>query len=154
MTSSERFLAEFDQEMASTRKMLECVPAGQMAWKPHEKSMTLGKLANHVAAIPGIAAVILKRQGARPAEASTQPELLQAFDRNVADCRKELSGLSEERFGGDILVTPTVSKPLANVLRGRGLMNHLIHHRGQLSVYLCLDAAVPGMYGPSADEKT
>lgn len=154
MTDRERFLAEFDREVSATRQMLEAAPPDRFAWMPHERSMTLGKLANHVAAIPGNAAVILKRRGARAAEAPTKPALLQAFDRNVAACREELAGLSEERFAGDILVTPAVSKPVAEVLLGRGLMNHLIHHRGQLSVYLrLLDAVVPGMYGPSADEK-
>jgi uncharacterized damage-inducible protein DinB len=73
---------------------------------------------------------------------------------NVATCREVLAGMSDDRLAGNMLVTPTVEKPLWAVLRGRGLMNHLIHHRGQLSVYLrLLDVAVPGMYGPSADEK-
>lgn len=154
MTIGAAFLNEFDQEMAGTRKMLECVPAEQFGWKPHEKSMTLGKLANHVAGIPGNAAVFLRRHGVRVAEAGTKAELLEAFDRNVADCRQQVAGLNEERWASTIMVMPTVSKALIEVLRGRGLMNHLIHHRGQLSVYLrLLGVAFPGMYGPSADEK-
>lgn len=147
-------VSEFDEEMAGTRRMLECVPEDKFAWKPHEKSMTLGKLANHVGAIPGLAALILRRRGRPPAEVATRAELLESFDMNVATCREVLAGMSDDRLAGNMLVTPTVEKPLWAVLRGRGLMNHLIHHRGQLSVYLrLLDVAVPGMYGPSADEK-
>ena len=147
-------LDEFDAEMAATRKMLECVPEDRFAWQPHEKAFPLGRLANHVAAMPGIAAVILKGRGAPPPKAESKAELLEIFDRNARACRETLEGLTEERLAGTILVTPTIEKPLWAVLRGRGLMNHMIHHRGQLSVYLrLLDVVVPGMYGPSADEK-
>lgn len=147
-------LDEFDQEMEATRKILERIPEDKFGWKPHEKSMTLGKLANHVAAMPAIAEVIVKKQGARPSEAASKADLLGAFDKHVKACREALAGLTDDQLAGTILVTLTLERPLWNVLQGRGLMNHLIHHRGQLSVYLrLLDVAVPGMYGPSADEK-
>lgn len=90
--------------------------------------------------------MILLRSGSRPPEAENASELMASFDRNAAACREQLAG--------NILVNPGVEKPVWAVLRGRGLMNHLIHHRGQLSLYLrMLGLAVPGMYGPSADEK-
>ena len=147
-------IEEFDEEMAATRQMLERVPDAQFSWRPHEKSHPLGTLANHVASIPGIAAVFLKRTGSRPPEAATRAELLGSFDRNVAACREQLTCMTEDRLAGKMQVLPGVEKPVWTVLRGRGLMNHLIHHRGQLSVYLrLLGAPVPGMYGPSADEK-
>jgi uncharacterized damage-inducible protein DinB len=104
--------------------------------------------------MPAVAAVTIQKRGQRPPEAATKAELLQVFDSGAAACRETVAALSDQLLLGDILVAPGISKPLLAVLRGRGLMNHLIHHRGQLSVYLrLLDSAVPGMYGPSADEK-
>ena len=150
----EVLLREFDEEMFATRRLLERVPGDKFAWRPHAKAFTLGKLANHIAAIPGVAAVFLIRSGSRPAEASATDQLLVSFDRNVAACREQLLGMSEERLSGNMFVNPGVEKPVWAVLRGWGLMNHLIHHRGQLSLYLrILGEAVPGTYGPSADEK-
>jgi uncharacterized damage-inducible protein DinB len=148
-------LNEFEDEMTATRKILECVPDDKFAWRPHEKSFTLGQLANHLAVMPAIAEAILKKRGSRPPEAASKVELLESFDRGTTGCREALVELSDEQLAGKIFVTPTVEKPLWVVLRGRGFMNHLLHHRGQLSVYLrLLDVAVPGMYGPSADEKS
>jgi uncharacterized damage-inducible protein DinB len=150
----ERLIKEFDEEMAATRQMLDRVPEGRFAWKPHKRAFTLGKLANHVVAIPAIGSVILRGKGWRPPEADSKTGLLMAFDKHVADCRRQLEEMSEERLAGNMLVNPGVEKPVWEVLRGRGLMNHLIHHRGQLSLYLrMLGEAVSGPYGPSADEK-
>lgn len=150
----ERLIKEFDEEMLATRRMLERVPDRQFSWRPHERAFTLGRLANHVAAMPGIASVFLRRTGRRPPEAETKADLLTGFDRNVQDCREQLTTMSEDRLTGSMQVNPGVEKPVWEVLRGRGLMNHLIHHRGQLSLYLrMLGEAVPGPYGPSADEK-
>ena len=147
-------LQEFDEEMTATRKILECVPEDKLGWKPHQKSMTLGKLANHVAAMPAVAEIIVKKHGEKPPGAAAKTDLLEIFDKHVKACREALTGLTDDQLAGTILVTFTLEKPLWSVLQGRGLMNHLIHHRGQLSVYLrLLDVAVPGMYGPSADEK-
>jgi DNA-binding transcriptional MerR regulator/uncharacterized damage-inducible protein DinB len=150
----ERLIREFDEEMAATRRMLERVPEGQISWRPHKRAFTLGRLANHVAAIPGVASVFLRRTGRRPPEAETKADLLVFFDKNVQDCREQLATMGEDRLAGSMQVLPGVEKPVWEVLRGRGLMNHLIHHRGQLSLYLrMLGEAVPGTYGPSADEK-
>lgn len=150
----DRLLDEFEREMKATRPLLERLPKDKLNWQPHEKAFTLLKLANHVAALPGLAALILRRAGLRPAEASNVMELLAVFDRNVADCREQLALMSEERLAGNMFVNPGVQRPVWDVLRDRGLMNHLIHHRGQLSLYLrMLGVAVPGVYGPSADEK-
>ena len=154
MTLKQRLLDEFDQEMPATRKILERVPDAKFSWKPHEKSMTLGRLANHVAEMPGAVAVYMKGKGSMRPQAGTLAELLESFDQNVTACREQLQAMTDERLAGNMIVNPGVERPVWAVLRGRGFMNHLIHHRGQLSVYLrLLDVDVPGMYGPSADEK-
>ncbi|HWF11476.1 MAG TPA: DinB family protein [Bryobacteraceae bacterium] len=146
--------AEFDEEMSATGRMLERVPDDKFGWKPHEKSMTLGRLANHVAALPAVAEVVIRRRGSMPKDAASTAELLATLDRNAASGKEAIASLTEMQLAGDVMVTPEIRKPMWEVLRGRGLMNHLIHHRGQLSVYLrMLGVAVPGMYGPSADEK-
>jgi DNA-binding transcriptional MerR regulator/uncharacterized damage-inducible protein DinB len=147
-------LAEFDREMTGTRKMLECVPEDKLAWKPHEKSSTLAKLASHLAAMPQVP-ILLLRMTMRPRllEPASKADLLQRFDENLAEGRAGLAGMSDDDLARKIPAVPGVLKPLRDVLR-LYVMNHLIHHRGQLSVYLrLLDVAVPGMYGPSADEK-
>jgi uncharacterized damage-inducible protein DinB len=150
----ETLLAEFDEEMAATRRMLDCVPDDKLSWKPHEKSSTLAKLASHVAAIPIFPLLLINMTpGERLPEATSEAELLERFDHNVAAGRDALASADDDRLARNIPVTPGVSKPLMQVLRSR-MMNHLIHHRGQLSVYLRLcGVPVPGMYGPSADEK-
>jgi len=140
--------------MTATRKLLVCVPEAHFSWSPHAKSMPLGRLANHVAAFPTVAAIIVKRAGDRPTELATIADLLAYFDRGVTAARAELAALTDERLASDFFVTPTIKKPLWAVLQGRGFMSHLIHHRAQLTVYLrLLDVPIPGMYGPSADEK-
>jgi uncharacterized damage-inducible protein DinB len=164
MTISETLLPEFDQEMANTRKILACVPEDKFTWKPHEKSMTLGRLASHVAEMANWAAVTVNldklelKPGDKPFNAATSAELLGGSDKYAAEGRAAIAGAGDESlgqpwslvYGGHTLLT----MPRAAVLRGM-VMNHMIHHRGQLSVYLRLnDVAVPGMYGPSADEKT
>jgi len=154
MTLSAALLAEFDEEMSHTRKVLECVPDDKFAWKPHEKSFALGRLANHIAALPIMPAIIINRGGSKPSDATSKSELLANFDQTVAASRQALAAMDDEYLAKTIRVTPEVSKTVYVALRGRGLMNHLIHHRGQLTVYLrLLDVPIPGMYGPSADEK-
>ena len=166
MSIAEMLLPEFDQEMANTRKLLACVPDPAPSWKPHEKSMTLARLAGHVAELPNWALQTLDRdvlditpapgQGFTALTATSRKELLEVFDRNVAEARKAIAGASDEHLGkiwklvfrGNTVVT----MPRAAVLRSM-VMNHLIHHRAQLGVYLRLNnVAIPGMYGPSADE--
>ncbi|HWE50082.1 MAG TPA: DinB family protein [Bryobacteraceae bacterium] len=164
MTIAESLLPEFDQEMSSTRKLLECVPDGIFDYKPHEKSMALGRLASHVAEIPGYLTATITRPkleipaGYKAFNVASKQELLAAFDKNAAEARAAIEGATDEHlaepwslvFGGHTAFT----MPRAAVVRNMG-MNHLIHHRAQLGVYLRLnDVAIPGMYGPSADQKT
>ena len=162
MPISQALLPEFDQEMANTRKLLERVPDGKADYKPHEKSMSLGRLAGHVAELPGWAKNTLETQllelqpGMQPYIATSRQELLDKFDKNVADARPLIERASDEdwmktwtlKFAGKEIMT----MPRVAVMRSV-VMNHLIHHRAQLGVYLRLNnVEIPGMYGPSADE--
>ncbi len=166
MAISEALLPEFDHEMANTRKALERVPADKFGWKPHEKSGTMGWLAGHIATIPHWANVMLQADGfdvaspeaaahRPPAPASSQ-ELVALFDKSVAEARAVIAAASDDdlrkpwtlRAGAQVIFT----QPRAGVLRGM-VMNHIVHHRGQLTVYLRLNnVPVPALYGPSADE--
>jgi uncharacterized damage-inducible protein DinB len=162
MSISQMLLPEFDREMANTRKLLSCVPEDKFSWQPHAKSMTLGRLASHVAELPNWAVETINREtlelqrGMKPWSATSQAELLERFDKNVAEARAAIAGASDADlavdwsriFGGHKVMT----MPRVAVLRSV-VMNHLIHHRAQLGVYLRLnDVPIPGMYGPSADE--
>lgn len=149
-TTGEKLLAEFDSEMALTRGMLACVPDLYFAWAPHARSFTLGKLVNHLVVMPAWVAVVIHGMGKRPEESTSKADLLGTFDRNWTQGRKALAGASDAE-----LTSPTRDPwglgSREAVLRSRGLA-HMIHHRGQLSVYLrLLDVPIPGMYGPSAD---
>lgn len=167
MAIRDALLPEFDMEMASTRKMLERVPESKRDYKPHAKSGSLGWLAWHVADLPHwVVETIHKDEldfapaGApRPAPPvmESRDKLLASFDEKVAAARTAIAGASDEHLakpwtlkgGGQTIF----SMPRAAVLRSF-VMNHLIHHRAQLGVYLRMnDVPVPGMYGPSADEK-
>ena len=154
MSIRETFLLEFDREMADTRRMLECIPADKFDWKPHDKSKSLGSLANHIALLSASAAILINNmRGSRPDEAGSKAELIALFESSVAKCRQALTDSSDEQMSRSLMVTPTRSRPLPEILRDR-ILNHLTHHRGQMSVYLrLLDVSVPAMYGPSADEK-
>ena len=168
MAIREALLPEFDQEMAITRKTLERIPDGKSEWRPHAKSGALGWLAGHVATLPGLAKVTITQDevdladpasvgAARPPQGPiTREERLELFDKLVAEARAAISETSDAEFmkpwtllnGGQKLFTI----PKANVIRSF-FMNHLIHHRAQLGVYLRLnDIPVPSTYGPSADE--
>jgi len=162
MSIAETLLPEFDQEMANTRKMLERVPDGKFDYKPHEKSMTLGRLAGHVGEIPTYASGTLLferldlKGDEKPFSPTTRQELLDAFDKNVVEARELLSKTSDEELAKIWTMTykgnQIFSMPRVAVLRG-AVMNHLVHHRAQLGVYLRLNnVEIPGMYGPSADE--
>jgi uncharacterized damage-inducible protein DinB len=164
MTISEMLLPEFEHEMANTRKILECVPEDKFAWKPHEKSMTLGRLASHVAELPYWASITLTQDSLaltpdnKAFNTASKSELMDAVDKNTAAARDAIARASDEDFGkiwSLIVGGQTVfSMPRATVLRNM-VMSHMIHHRAQLGVYLRLnDIAIPGMYGPSADTKT
>jgi uncharacterized damage-inducible protein DinB len=152
MTIGETFLPEFDREMANTRSMLEGIPEGKLDWSPHARSATLGKLASHIVMIPGFAAMIVYGKG-KLSEAQSKTELLALLDANVEAGRSALANVSDEHMLGIVPVAPELSMPRTEILRTR-VFSHMIHHRGQLSVYLrLLDLPVPGMYGASADEK-
>ena len=167
MSISQMFLPEFDHEAANTRKTLDRVPDDKWDWKPHPKSGTLGWLAGHVATLNDWVTTTIKTDQLDFAPVSgpkyEQPktrnhkELLEVFDRVTAEARAAIAGVSDEALmkpwtllmGGQVLFT----MPRAAVLRGFGF-NHLIHHRGQLTMYLrTLDIPVPALYGPSADEQ-
>ncbi len=164
MTISESLLPEFDQEMANTRKMLERVPFDEPDYKPHPKSMPLGRLSQHVAELPDWAVNTIRRSeldvtpqpGFQPKVPASHQELLDTFDKNVKEAREAIAGATDEHLAQTLSLhykgKPVMSMPRASVLRGM-VMNHLIHHRAQLGVYLRLnDIPVPGMYGPSADD--
>lgn len=155
-------LPEFEHEAALTRKTLARVPLEKGDWKPHEKSYSLLALATHLADIPGWVDVTVQQDvfemdgPYEPTVPETVEQLLEHFDRNVAKARATLSGASSDdlmatwtmKQGGEVVF----SMPKAAVVRGF-VMNHTIHHRAQLGVYLrLLDEPVPSIYGPSADE--
>lgn len=166
MTISQSLLPEFDQEMANTRKTLERVPDDKFGWKPHEKSWAMGGLTTHLANLPSWAVLTINADsfdmappGGEPfknPETKSRQEALEMFDKNVADARAAIAGASDEELfktwsllsGGHTIL----SLPKIAVLRSF-VMNHIIHHRAQLGVYLRLnDIPVPAIYGPSADE--
>jgi len=162
MSVAQTLLPEFDQEMKSTRKLLECVPDGKFDYKPHEKSMTLGRLAAHVGEMPSYAVGTLTAErldftgDEKPFSPVTRQELLDAFDKNAAQARELLSKATDEELAQVWTLTykgqQIFSMPRAAVLRTM-VLSHLIHHRGQLGVYLRMNnVEFPGMYGPSADE--
>lgn len=158
-------VAEMEHEAAVTRTCLERVPADKFDWKPHEKSMTFGRLASHIAEMFGWTPPTLEhaeldfsKMDYKPFEPKTTEELVEFLDKNVAEAIAALKSSSDERFmenwtmrnGEQVYFT----MPKVAVMRSF-VMNHVIHHRGQLSVYLRLnDIAVPAIYGPSADEGT
>ena len=159
-------LPEFDQEMAKTRTALERVPNDKFAWKPHQKSFSMGHLATHLSNIPTWTGHTLKldefdiqpKDGEPPRTTPLQStkEVLAQFDKNVADARAAIANAADELFsqnwtllaGGNAVFT----LPKMAVLRSF-VLSHIIHHRAQLCVYLRLnDIPVPSIYGPSADE--
>jgi len=162
MPLNQALLPEFDHEMANTRKSLERVPDNKLSWKPHQKSMTMGSLATHLATLNHWADAILGQESfdvktATPtAELKSKAELLGAFDKNTASARKAIAGASDEQLmkpwslkAGDKAM---FTLPRIAVLRSF-IMSHAIHHRAQLGVYLRMnDVPVPSIYGPSADE--
>jgi uncharacterized damage-inducible protein DinB len=164
MPISQMLLPEFDMEMASTRKLLANLPEDKLDYQPHPKSMKLGRLAGHVAEMPGWIASLPGQDSLvippdwKPNTATSKAQLLASFDENVTKGRAALESLTDEElqkpwslvFGGHTAFT----LPKIAVIRSV-VMNHTIHHRGQLGVYYRLnDIAVPGMYGPSADDKS
>ena len=162
MSIAQMLLPEFDQETKNTRKLLECVPDEKFNYKPHEKSMTLGQLASHVAEMPYymISTLRQERLDFTGEEKRVQPanrkELLESFDELSSEARDLLSKATDEELAKIWTLTykgqQIFSMPRTAVIRSM-VISHLIHHRGQLGVYLRLNnVEFPGMYGPSADE--
>jgi uncharacterized damage-inducible protein DinB len=167
MSIEASLLPEFDHEMGNTRRVMERVPGDCSAWKPHEKSMSMGRLATHLIDLARMLSVIVNddeldlfpRDGEpfEAREALPAERLLEIFDVEVAAGRARLAGATDEQLlrqwslkngGHTIFTLPKVGAYRAAVL------NHMLHHRGQLTVYLRLTGTpVPGMYGPSADER-
>jgi len=160
MSFATTFLPEFDQEMAATRRALERVPTDKGTWKPHPKSFALGHLTQLIAGMPGwIVNMATKTEldlAASPGYSfETTDTLLERFDKGVKEARAAISAAKDSDFdvswslkhGDRVLLTLPRS---ANI---RSTLNHLIHHRGQLTVYFRLiDVPVPSLYGPTADE--
>jgi uncharacterized damage-inducible protein DinB len=156
-------LSELAHEAGTTRRLLERVPAQRLTWAPHKKSMTLGRLATHIAELPGWVGSIVEKDefdigtsGYVPPTLATVGEIVAMFDKNVAMATENL-----KRQGNDRLLANWQFKKSGQVMMQMPrlamirsfLMNHLIHHRGQLSVYLRLqDVPLPSIYGPTADE--
>ena len=166
MTYAETMLPEFDQEMANTRKVLERVPDDKLDWRAHPKSNTIGWNANHLADLPNWIVETLTKPSFdfAPVGSERYPfpkltsrrEILDLFDRNVAAARKALATTKDEEIGKMWSLMkegkPIFTMPRAAVIRNV-VLNHIIHHRACLCVYLRLnDIPVPGMYGPSGDE--
>jgi len=166
MTIKDALLPEFDQEMAHTRKTLERVPEDKFTWKPHPKSFSMISLATHIANMTGWTVDTMTKEsfdisppGAPPYKeelAASRAQLLEKFDNNVKSARAALAAANDEAFlknwsllaaGNTLFTMPRIACIRTFV------MNHVIHHRAQLGVYLRLnDVPVPSIYGPSADE--
>lgn len=166
MSIAQTLLPEFDHEMAGCRQALARVPDSQFDYQPHVKSFTLGQLANHLATIPGYITGTMvtteldfslpETRAMMPAPVASQAGLLQVFDQAVIAARAALARATDEQlqvlWSGKNEGQVLFSMPRAAVLRTM-VMNHAIHHRAQLCVYLrLLDIPVPAIYGPSADE--
>jgi uncharacterized damage-inducible protein DinB len=166
MSYAQSILPEFDQEMANTRKVLERVPEDKLDWKPHPKSNTIGWNANHLAEMPGwvtnalsATSLDIAPPGAPPYQSPkgrTRREILEVFDKNVAAARQAIESAKDGEMdkswsllkGGQTMF----SMPRRAVIR-TFVINHIIHHRAVLCVYLRMnDIPVPGMYGPSGDD--
>ena len=160
MRIGESMLAEFDTEMATTRKLIERVPGDKGEWKPHPKSFPLGHLAQLVAGMPGwirdmLRSTALDLGDSKPYTFEKTETLLGMFDQNVREAREALAGISDADFQvmWSLKHGDQVFMSMPRLVVTRQTINHLIHHRGQLSVYLrLLDVPVPSIYGPTADE--
>jgi uncharacterized damage-inducible protein DinB len=168
MSVAQMLLPEFDNEMKTTRRVLERVPEDKMGWQPHEKSMTLGRLAGHLAELAGWGAYTLENDSLdlapggvpsfKPLDSRSRQEVLDVFDANVKKTRAALEQASDDSAFGKPWTLQMGERVIFTLPRGAVLrtmlFSHIVHHRGQLSVYLRLnDVPVPSIYGPSADEQ-
>jgi uncharacterized damage-inducible protein DinB len=156
-------LKEFNAEVIVTKKILDRVPEDKLAWRPHQRSMSLGQLAIHIATVPGGVAIITRQNSFDVAQGSFTPpqpnslqEISAALQQTIQDVRQTLEGATEQtaelpwclKYGERELMT----RPRIEVWRSV-MLNHWYHHRGQLAIYLrLLDIPVPSIYGPTADE--
>lgn len=161
MSIAEKFLPELDAEMASTRRVLERVPMDRLEWKPHPKSRSLGELATHVTETTRwgirLAAPSFQVGSETAPSLRTTEQLLARFDQNVAESRAAIAARSDDDMAEEFQVVRPDGTLFFQLPRKTGvrrlLLNHLIHHRGQLTVYLRLnDVPLPAVYGPTADE--
>lgn len=162
-TIGSALIAEMEHEAATTKACLERIPADKFSWKPHEKSMEFGKLASHIAEMfSWTPATILHseldfaKMDYKPFEPQSTEDLIAFLDKNVAEAIEVLRNATDDVFFENWTLrngeATYFTMPKAAVMRSF-VMNHIVHHRGQLSVYLRLnDIAVPSIYGPSADE--
>ncbi len=165
MAIKDTLLPEFDHEMGTTRRLFERVPAADFGWAPHEKSYTLGELVTHIANIPRWAQIACETSefdaaaasdAARPTVPSSIADLLKRFDGNVSAARARLAEQTDASLAAPWTLKQgahaVFTMPKSAVLRGF-VLSHLVHHRGQLTVYLRLrDVPLPAIYGPTADE--
>jgi uncharacterized damage-inducible protein DinB len=164
MSTLDSMLAEFHEEAATTKRVLDRVPADKLGWKPHERSMSLGQLALHIATVPGGICRItqndvfdVSQSNFAPPQPKTIDDVHAALDASIRTVEGTLSGCSEDNAEASWHLMlgnkELMSMPRAQAWRSL-MLNHWYHHRGQLSVYLrLLDVPVPSIYGPSADEK-
>jgi uncharacterized damage-inducible protein DinB len=164
MSIAENYLAELKQEAATTRKILKIVPLEKGDWKPHVKNFSLLQLASHVAELPNYLYTTIStdeldfaKSNYKPSTPTSSEELLSIFEKNLKNAEEALSGCSDDEMGKNWTMrngdTIFFSSPKASVVRSLCL-NHLVHHRAQLGLYLrLLDVPIPGSYGPSADDK-
>lgn len=161
MRLADTIVAELDQEAQTTKRVLEKIPENKLGWKPHPKSFSLGQLALHIAAVPGgIASAIVPDTMEVPkfsqGEAKSRQEILDTFSKSLATAKDTIRSMDDAKLGATWSLMrdgkAVMSMPRAAVVRSI-MMNHVYHHRGQLSVYLrMLDVPLPSIYGPSADE--
>jgi len=161
MSLSERLLAEFTQEVGSTRRVLDRVPEDRLTWKPHPKSMSLGQLAMHVAGVPGGVTSLLRELVAEVpvvplTEATSRAEIFDTLEWSVVTVTNALTAWGDEGLLAEWRMTQQgktlLAMPRIEMVRSI-VLNHWYHHRGELIVYLrLLDVPIPAIYGPSADE--
>jgi uncharacterized damage-inducible protein DinB len=162
MPLSELLIHEFDGELANTKRVLERVPAEKWDWKPDEKSGSLGWMSSHVATLPAFAIAMCNTnnyeiEGAARTNVDKPADLLRVFEQVGKDARATISNVTDDQMKENWSVTWKGKKIIEmsrySAIRGM-CFNHIVHHRGQLTTYLrALGAPVPGLYGPSADEK-
>ncbi len=163
MSINKSFLVELGNELNSTKKIIACVPTEKWGWKPHEKSMSLGDLAKHIVELIGWTEFITKSNtfdfhvDYSPSQAKTTEDLLCLIDEYEACVARSIESMSDEQWmeNWTLKAGEAIIVEMPKIGANRFIVNnHIYHHRGQLSVYLrLLDIPIPGMYGPSADDK-